>query len=99
MFFEKFSGGGTITPHGFSFINQEFIITANNTKPLLHIWPVNSQEQVSGLRFVVPGKVAIPFLRISSNVAKNVRKFSKFHLKVDVFSKHFVTNGQYFVYK
>lgn len=24
---------------------------------MLHIWPVNSQEQISGLRFVVPGKV------------------------------------------
>lgn len=44
-------------PHGFAFINNEFIVTADNTKPLLHIWPVNSQEQVSGLRFVVPGKV------------------------------------------
>lgn len=32
-------------------------MTANSSKPLLHIWPVNSQEQVSGLRFVVPGKV------------------------------------------
>lgn len=50
-------GGGSTTPHGFAFINQEFIITANNSKPLLHIWPVNSQEQVTGLRFVVPGKV------------------------------------------
>lgn len=53
----KISGGGTITPHGFAFINRDFIISANNSKPLLHIWPVNSQEQVSGLRFVVPGKV------------------------------------------
>lgn len=52
-----FLGGGATTPHSFAFINNEFLITANNSKPLLHIWPVNSQEQVSGLRFVVPGKV------------------------------------------
>lgn len=53
----NFLGGGATTPHGFSFINQDFIITANNSKPLLHIWPINSQEQVPNLRFVVPGKV------------------------------------------
>lgn len=50
-------GGGATASHGLSFINQNFIITADNSKPLLHIWPVNSQEQVSGLRFVIPGKV------------------------------------------
>lgn len=50
-------GGGATTAHALSFINSEFLISANNSKPLLHIWPVNSQEQVSGLRFVVPGKV------------------------------------------
>lgn len=54
---ENISGGGATTSHGFALINQEFIVTANNSKPLLHIWPVNSQEQVSGLRFVIPGKV------------------------------------------
>lgn len=54
---KQFSGGGVASSHGFALINQEFIISANNSKPLLHIWPVNSQEQVSGLRFVVPGKV------------------------------------------
>lgn len=26
-------------------------------KPLIHIWPVNSQEQIQGSRFVMPGKI------------------------------------------
>lgn len=40
------------------FINDEFIIAANMSKPILHIWPVNSQEQISGIRFVLPGKAS-----------------------------------------
>lgn len=48
-----------------AFINNEFIITANNSKPLLHIWPVNSQEQVSGLRFVVPRPGKVTALNVS----------------------------------
>lgn len=55
--FALVKGGGATTSHGISFINHEFIITADNSKPLLHIWPVNSQEQITGSRFVVPGKV------------------------------------------
>lgn len=52
-----FQGGGATAAHALSYINNEFIITADNSKPLLHIWPVNSQEQITGQRFVVPGKV------------------------------------------
>lgn len=52
-----YKGGGSANNHGLCMIKNEFIITANATKPLLHVWPINSQDQVSGLRFVVPGKV------------------------------------------
>lgn len=51
------AGGGPVTAHGLSLINNKFLITADSSKPLLHIWPVNSQEQIQGVRFVVPGKV------------------------------------------
>lgn len=51
-------GGGAIASHALDFINDEFIIAANNSKPILHIWPVNSQEQISGIRFVIPGKAS-----------------------------------------
>lgn len=52
-----YKGGGVVSPHGISLIKNDFIVTANNTKPLIHVWPINSQEQVPGVRFVAPGKV------------------------------------------
>lgn len=57
FYFFFFLGGGTVTAHTFAYINNQFIITANSSKPLLHLWPVNSQEQIQGTRFVAPGKV------------------------------------------
>lgn len=50
-------GGGSVTANALAFIKNEFVVAANSSKPLLHFWPVNSQEQLSGSRFVVPGKV------------------------------------------
>lgn len=52
------TGGGAIASHAVDLINDEFIIAANMSKPILHIWPVNSQEQISGIRFVLPGKAS-----------------------------------------
>lgn len=52
-----YKGGGSASAHSVSFVRNEFLATANNNKPLIHIWPVNSQEQVSGARFVTPGRV------------------------------------------
>lgn len=52
-----YKGGGATSPHGLSTIKNEFIITANSSKPLIHIWPINDQEQVPGIRYVAPGKV------------------------------------------
>lgn len=50
-------GGGATSAHSLAFIKNQFIITANSMKPLLHIWPVNNQEQIQSSRFVMPGKV------------------------------------------
>lgn len=52
-----YKGGGSASSHSLAFIKNEFIASANNSKPLIHIWPVNSQEQVAGARFVTPGRV------------------------------------------
>lgn len=51
------TGGGATSAHSLAFIKNQFIVTANSMKPLLHIWPVNSQEQLQSSRFVMPGKV------------------------------------------
>lgn len=52
-----YKGGGPAGPHALSFIKNEFIAAANSSKPLIHIWPVNSQEQIQGTRLVTPGKI------------------------------------------
>lgn len=51
-----FSGGGAVTAHALDFINDEFVVTADSSKPLIHIWPVNSQEKLQG-SIVASGKV------------------------------------------
>lgn len=53
----SYKGGGAAGSRTATFIKNEFIVSANNSKPLIHIWPVNSQEQVANLRFVTPGRV------------------------------------------
>lgn len=52
---QTYKGGGTPAQHSLSSIRNEFLISANSTKPLLHIWPLNSQEQ-QGTRLVTPRK-------------------------------------------
>lgn len=52
-----YRGGAAASAHTIAFVQNEFIVSANTNKPLLHIWPVNSQEQVGGARFVTPGRV------------------------------------------
>lgn len=51
-----FVGGGAVTSHALDYINDEFIVTADSSKPLIHIWPVNSQEKLQG-SIVASGKV------------------------------------------
>lgn len=50
--------GGSVAAaaHSIAYLNGRHIVAANAAKPLLHIWPVNSQEQVAGVRFVTPGR-------------------------------------------
>lgn len=52
-----YKGGGAPGANALSFIRNEFIVTGNIAKPLIHIWPVNSQEQIQGARLVTPGRV------------------------------------------
>ncbi|XP_034489653.1 WD repeat-containing protein 18 isoform X2 [Drosophila innubila] len=53
----KYKGGGQMQPHSLQMLGANFVIAANSTKPLLHVWPLNGQEQMSTIRYVVPGKV------------------------------------------
>lgn len=53
----SYKGGGASVENSICFIRNEFLVSANALKPLLHIWPVNSQDQIQSSRFVTPGKV------------------------------------------
>lgn len=53
-----YKNGGSATSKTLQVMNYDYILTAEQNKPLLHIWPVNSQEQVKNLRFVLPDAVS-----------------------------------------
>ncbi|XP_058442821.1 WD repeat-containing protein 18 [Malaya genurostris] len=50
-----YKGGGAPGPHTLGIINNQFIVTGNMVKPMLHIWPINQHEMVS-TRFVLSGR-------------------------------------------
>lgn len=52
----SYKSGGVAAPRTLCFIGQDFIASVERTKPILHIWPLNSHERVTGLRFVLPGR-------------------------------------------
>ncbi|EDW32763.1 GL18212 [Drosophila persimilis] len=52
----KYKGGGNAQHHSLAMIGLNYVLAANTIKPLLHVWPINKQEQMSSLRFVLPGK-------------------------------------------
>ncbi|XP_044734222.1 WD repeat-containing protein 18 [Chrysoperla carnea] len=54
-----YKGGGSATPKTVGLIRSDYMVAADSQKPLLHIWPLNSQEQVSHMRFVMPNKVNV----------------------------------------
>ncbi|CAH0397174.1 unnamed protein product [Chilo suppressalis] len=51
-----YKGGGTAETKTLSFIGNDYVAAAERTKPILHVWPVNSQQTVQGMRFILPGK-------------------------------------------
>ncbi|KAL5275515.1 WDR18 family protein [Megaselia abdita] len=106
-----YKGGGAATINGIDFIRDEFLITANNTKPLLHIFPVNSQDQISEHRLVIPGKpntIAISpdgnylvagiqetFYVWEIRTGRMVNSISKHYQKINVI--RFTDDGSHFV--
>ncbi|XP_069127865.1 WD repeat-containing protein 18-like [Argopecten irradians] len=48
--------GGTSVPHGLTILNNDFIISALNTKPILNIWPLHKRDN-QNMKMVCPGRV------------------------------------------
>lgn len=53
-----YKGGGTAETRTLSFIGSDYLAAVEKTKPVLHIWPLNSQQTVQGMRFILPGKAS-----------------------------------------
>ena len=45
-----YKGGGTVNPKTLEFVGQDYILSAEANKPLLHVWALNSQEIDKNIR-------------------------------------------------
>lgn len=52
-----YKSGGVIASHSLCLVGSDYIVGAELTKPLLHVWPINSAEPSHDLRTVCPGIV------------------------------------------
>lgn len=53
-----YKNGGVAEAKSLNFIGDDYLCVAEKSYPLLHIWQLNSQEPVRGMRFVLPGKAS-----------------------------------------
>lgn len=51
-----YKGGGTAEGNTLTFIGNDYLAAVEKTKPVLHVWPLNSYQTVQGMRFILPGK-------------------------------------------
>ncbi|KAL1501311.1 hypothetical protein ABEB36_006655 [Hypothenemus hampei] len=50
-----YRNGGTIPPKTLTLVGQDYILAAETGKPLLHVWPLNSQDINKNIRLILPG--------------------------------------------
>lgn len=53
-----YKGGGTAEARTLSFIGNDYLAAVERSKPVLHVWPLNSQQTVQGMRFILPGRAS-----------------------------------------
>lgn len=106
-----YKGGGTAETKTLSFIGNDYIAAVERTKPVLHVWPLNSQQTVQGMRFILPGKAgALAITRDGSYIVAGIDE--KIYLwqtssgnLLTIISRHyqkivqlkFTPDGKYFV--
>ncbi|XP_017786048.1 PREDICTED: WD repeat-containing protein 18 [Nicrophorus vespilloides] len=54
---QVYKNGGSVPKKSMCLLGNDFLITAEHTKPLLHIWPLNNQEPLKNVRLVTPEPV------------------------------------------
>lgn len=47
---KTYRNGGPAPPRSLSVVGDDYILTAEAAKPLLHVWPLNSQETDKNIR-------------------------------------------------
>ncbi|XP_067641678.1 WD repeat-containing protein 18 [Eurosta solidaginis] len=52
----SYKGAGVMQQRSLSLVGRHYIVSANSTKPLLHVWPISSHQQITSTRFVLPGR-------------------------------------------
>ncbi|CAG9770769.1 unnamed protein product [Ceutorhynchus assimilis] len=50
-----YRNGGVVPPKSLAVIGEDYILTSEAAKPLLHVWPLNSQEIDKNIRLILPG--------------------------------------------
>lgn len=106
-----YKGGGTAESKTLSFIGNDYIAAVEKTKPILHIWPLNSHQPVQGMRFILPGKAsALSITRDGSYICAGIEE--KIYLwqtasgnLLTIISRHyqkvvslkFTPDGKYFI--
>ncbi|KAK5638970.1 hypothetical protein RI129_013265 [Pyrocoelia pectoralis] len=46
---------GEVVTNSLNLINNRLVLTAHQGKPLLHVWPINSPDEIKNPRFILPG--------------------------------------------
>lgn len=89
-------GGGPTSTRTLDLIRDEFIVTADGSKPLVHIWPINSPEKCQ-TSFVAPGKIsalsASPdgnYLALATGNSIFIRQIATSKM-IDVTQRHYQT--------
>ncbi|KAJ8957989.1 hypothetical protein NQ318_001991 [Aromia moschata] len=52
--YKLYKNGGTVSPKCLDIIGQDYVLSGELGKPLLHVWPLNSQEQAKNIRLILP---------------------------------------------
>lgn len=54
---QSYKNGGIVAPNCLVLIGEDYLLTADETKPVTHLWPLNSQEPIKKLSTILPEKV------------------------------------------
>lgn len=63
----QYKNGNADVPHTLCLLDGAYIISADAQKPIINIWPLNSQQRVSNFRLTTPGKVKVLAVSPDSN--------------------------------